>query len=105
MPIYNDTETMNIWEYVEYHAERALAPVARLYSWTTNYETAKGPFTAFIDITGYSLEEYGEQLYNWSAPSLGYLELDLLADALKLYANNPSDVIDFISKVIELERY
>lgn len=103
MPIFNDTETMNIWEYVEYNSVRSLAPVARLYSWTTNYSTGEGPFTAFMDLIGWSQEELGESLYNWKEPKLGYLELDMLADALKYYANSPSDVYDFVNKIIELE--
>ena len=103
MPIFNDTDTMNRWEFVEYHSNRSLAPVARLYDWNLNYSAGEGPFTALMDLIGYSLDQYGQQLYNWSDPKLGYLELDMLADALKYYAERPSDVYDFINKVIELE--
>ena len=103
MPIFNDTETMNRWEFVEYHSVRSLAPVARLYNWTLNYNTGEGPFTAFMDLIGYSLDQHGEQLYDWNSPKLGYLELGMLADALKYYADHPSEVYDFINKLVELE--
>jgi hypothetical protein len=58
-----------------------------------------------LDLIGYSEENYGAPLSNWSNPadSLGFMELAYLADALNEYASNPLDVERFISELLEIE--
>ena len=45
----------------------------------------------------------GGALYDLAHKSLGYLELDYLADALKEYADRPGDVMEFVNKLMEAE--
>jgi len=94
---------MNLWDFLEFHAVREMAPLSDLYHWSLNYSTGEGPFTAFLDLIGWSQENLGEPIYNWTSPKLGYLELEYLADALKKYATSPSDAEQFINQVLELE--
>lgn len=78
--------------------------VERLYSWSSNHEGFK-PFRKFLDLIGWSADEYGSNLDSWADPadSFGYMELGLLADALTEYANRPDDVRGFISELLEVE--
>lgn len=81
------------------NAPEHLEAVARLWSWSSNYNWPT-PATLFIDLIGYSEEEFGERLLaGRELPSLGYLELDLLADALKQYAQRPSEVAEYVAQL------
>lgn len=93
---------MDVWELCE-NPPAGCADVADLYHWSTNYDAGKGPFTLFLDLIGYSDEHLGEPLYNLRDASLGYVELDKLADALKQYADRPGDVREFVDALIEAE--
>ena len=83
--------------------EARFPEIVALYQWSTNYEAGKTPFTLFIDLIGYSQEQFGESIYNLDKPSLGYLELDYLGDALKEYATIGSDAYDFVVSLMEAE--
>jgi hypothetical protein len=78
--------------------------VEALYSWSSNYSDM-APFRKFLDLIGYSTEEFGDLLADWSNPcdSLGFVELGKLADALTDYANRPHDVTDYISQLLKIE--
>ena len=78
--------------------------VARLWAWSENYN-GPTPATFFIDLIGYSDEHFGEPLGSLEMVSsrLGYLELDMLADALKEYANRPGDVEEYVNRLIMAE--
>jgi hypothetical protein len=75
--------------------------VARLWSWSSNYDHAT-PASFFLDLIGYSDDNYGEPLTSMAdvPHRLGYLELGLLADALNEYANRPQDVIDYVDRLV-----
>jgi hypothetical protein len=64
-----------------------------------NYEYPS-PASLFLDLIGWSEEELGERLTRDNMPSLGYLELDYLGDALKEYATRPGDVMAYVSNLI-----
>jgi hypothetical protein len=49
---------------------------------------------------GYSEEEHGMNLTAQKMPSLGYLEIDLLAKAMTEYASRPNDVYAFVEKLM-----
>ena len=83
--------TMNTWD------------VAGLYSWSTNYDAGRGPFTLFLDLIGWGQDNYGETFYDLSDMSLGYIELDKLARALMQYALNPRDVERYVDALMEAE--
>lgn len=104
----------DVWTVIE-EAPVTLADTAELYHWSTNYNPGDGPFTLFLDLIGYSDEEFGCALYgptvryaeNFRTGSwderLGYVELDKLGRALVEYATRPHDVRDFVAALIEAE--
>jgi len=77
--------------------------VARLYSWSTNFDAGTGPMTLFLDLIGWSEEHIGEALYPLGKASLGYMELDKLAAALSAYADRPQDVREYVDALLEAE--
>jgi hypothetical protein len=97
-----ETTTAQLEELLEKGEER-FPHIVGLYQWSTNYEAGKTPFTLFIDLIGYTQEEYGEALYNLDKPQLGYLELDYLGDALKEYATIGQDAHDFVVRILNAE--
>lgn len=93
---------MNQYEYLDMSPEWA-QPVAELISWSTNFDYPNSPYLVFLDLIGFSEENYGESFIKEDiSKSLGYLELAMLADALKVYANRPLDVEEFILKLDEI---
>jgi hypothetical protein len=79
--------------------------VAALYSWSTNYDPGQGPSTLFLDLIGWSEEEFGAPCFDHNKiGSFGYVELAYLADALKAYADNPSWVRSYVDDLMVAER-
>jgi hypothetical protein len=74
-----------------------------LYEWSLNFDTGKGPITLFLDLIGYSFDNYGANLYDLTNSPLGYLELDYLGDALKEYATRPGDVMAWLEQLLNAE--
>ena len=95
---------MDVWELLE-HPAQGCERVANLYSWTLNYEPAKGPFSLFLDVIGFSADYIGETIYqgNLNESGLGYLEIGMLTDALREYADRPVDVVNFVTSILEAE--
>jgi hypothetical protein len=75
------------------------ADTAQLFSWSENYEFP-APSSLFLDLIGYSQEEFGEDLTSQEKPDLGYLEIDLLAKALTEYASRPNEIREFLSALM-----
>jgi hypothetical protein len=92
------------WQLLETPPDYA-AHTNALYEWSLNYDAGKGPITLFLDLIGYSANEYGTNLFDLSEVhrSLGYLELDYLGDALKEYADRPGDVMAWLEKLLAAE--
>jgi len=70
--------------------EEATYAVQRLHDWADN-EDGVSTFSKFLSLTGL-MEQDGTV---W-ATSLGYLEADLLAQALKAWATHPQDVASYL---------
>lgn len=73
------------------------AAIEELFDWSRNFNGGRNPYCVFLDLIGYSDEMYGCEAYIPPSISvgggryaciLGYKELCLLADALKLFENN-----------------
>jgi hypothetical protein len=79
--------------------------IARLYSWGLNYESRSNPFVLFLDLIGYSHDQFGESMYDLDRDEnhLGYLELDYLGDALTTYASVGSDAYRYVERLMEAE--
>ena len=97
-----ETQEITLEQVLEQGEER-FPHIVGLYQWSTNYEAGKTPFTLFIDLIGYTQEQFGEALYNLDKPQLGYLELDYLGDALKEYATIGGDAYDYVVRILEAE--
>lgn len=80
-------------------APESVEHTAALFDWSENYNFPS-PASLFLDLIGWSDEELGERLTRDAMPSLGYLELDYLGDALKEYADNPRTVGDFAAALM-----
>lgn len=81
---------MNKWDYYELEAQGAPETKA-LFEWSENY-AFPSPASLFLDLIGFSEENFGVTLCANGLPNLGYLECDYLGDALKEYATNPQGV-------------
>jgi hypothetical protein len=94
---------METYELIE-NAPEKLGRIAQLWSWSSNYDYPS-PATVFIDLIGYSEEEYGEPLTTMqeAVRVLGFLELGILAEALNEYIDRPEDARNFIRDLIEAE--
>jgi hypothetical protein len=73
---------------------------AHLFSWCEGNYDFPAPSSLFLDLVGYSEDNHGENLTARKMPSLGYLEIDLLAKALTEYAKRPNDVRAFVDKLM-----
>ena len=101
----NDTKK-DIWDILG-DVKPSQEHTAGLISWSMNYDLKTGtPYHIFLDLIGYSMEEHGSNLFNYSNVQrvLGFMELDYLGDALKEYAENPESVLHFIQEINEIER-
>jgi hypothetical protein len=100
----SDNGIVSFWELTDNpptYAEKTAA----LAHWSTNYSTRTGtPFMVFLDLIGFSFEQFGESQVSEPHEVLGYLEISYLADALHEYANRPQDVTDFCEKLVNSER-
>jgi hypothetical protein len=101
----NDTK-QTIWDLLETPKPNQ-EHTAGLISWSMNYDLKTGtPYHLFLDLIGYSADNYGSPLFNLNNVQqvFDYMELDYLADALKEYASNPQSVIEFIEAIDNAER-
>lgn len=84
-------------------APQAPPAITDLWDWSQNFDAGKGPATAFLDLIGYSEEEFGHGLYDFTDSQLGYLELSKLGAALTEYAEDPSGTMWFVRRLLEAE--
>jgi hypothetical protein len=91
------------YELIE-SAPKCAEAVARLWSWSENYNYPT-PASLFLDLIGWSDENLGEPLFDLRQVSnrLGYLELGMLADALQEYSDRPQDVSDYVTKLLDAD--
>ena len=88
----------SVWDFTE-SAPEWVSPLVSLWSWGLNCEPASNPWLFFLDLVGWSAENYGEAVTP-AGGSLGWRELDYLADALKVYADRPRDCDDWLSDLM-----
>lgn len=99
MNTQEEEQTVSVWDYLE--QENTKAPQAEaLYRWGLNCDRLYNPYLAYLDLIGWSEEHIGEALFSGS---LGYLEADYLADALKEWANNPQQVEAWVAGLMNTE--
>ncbi len=72
------------------------AAIEDLYDWSLNFNAGRNPYCVFIDLIGYSIEEWGVPAFPDTHDYrgvLGYIELCMLADALKVFDENGYDQV------------
>lgn len=84
------------------NAPEKLAPIARLFRWSENYDYPT-PATLYLDLIGYSEDELGERLCSEKMPALGYLELNYLGAALTCYSERPQAASEFVQSLLDAE--
>ena len=93
----------DIWAMLEQDAPEGCGSVQDLYSWSLNFDSGTGPFTLFLDLTGYSVEEFGDRMYDMERMALGFVELSKLAAALESYSTRPYDVTEYVTALLTAE--
>jgi hypothetical protein len=95
---------MDIWEFLEQEANNAEGVRELAFFSASNQDVRRGTtFGLFLDLIGYSSEELGGALVSDTSGLIGYTEADLLADALKDWANRPLDVEAWVNKFLAVE--
>ena len=95
-------EKETIWTLLENPPTYAES-VAQLVEWSMNFDWKSRPYLIFLDLIGYSDEEYGEKMIDPKNWNLGYVELNMLGEALQEYASNPNAVSKFIEDLTKAE--
>lgn len=94
----------DIWTLLEQDAPRGCESVQDLYSWSLNFDAGRGPFTLFLDLIGYSEDEYGQALFAGDiTTACGYMELSKLGAALVAYSDAPHDVREYVGTLLAAE--
>ena len=78
---------------------RDLKPIQDLFELSSNWEPSKNPYCVFMDLIGYSEDRYSSRTYFGEKYSdvLGYKELCMLGDALKVFeARGYDEVYQFL---------
>jgi hypothetical protein len=83
------------------NAPEYASDTAHLISWCEGNYDYPAPSSLFLDLIGYSEEQLGQNLCSDKMPSFGFLEIDLLAKALTEFATRPTDVYDFVRKIMD----
>ena len=73
------------------------AAIEELFDWSSNFDCGKNPYCIFLDLIGFSEEEYGEEMFTYTGKSfsqiLGYKELCLLSAALRVFEDEGYDQV------------
>ena len=78
--------------------ETELVHTPRLY-WWSDYYTYPTPFTLFLDMIGWNDATYKTKKAI-PMPDFGYMELDLIGQALSEYSYNPAQVNEYLTKTL-----
>lgn len=97
-----EEQIQGVWEYLENTPNRLGQRAQDLYVWGLNYDRANNPFLVFLDLIGWAEENYGERML-LDFPILGYVEMDLIGDALKEYATYPQAVDTWLKGLMNCE--
>ena len=78
--------------------------IIELFLWSQNYEYPS-PMSYFLDLIGYSSEELGDTLGDWSKvqEKISLLELAYIADALQEYLKDAERAYEVIRQLVNSE--
>lgn len=82
-----------------------LEPIKDLWRESDNYDFPS-PLTLFLDLIGYSKEEYGVNFTTLDQieAKLGYHELGSLGEALVTYSDRPEETLRLIKDLVEADQ-
>jgi len=86
-----ETQPQDIWVFLEDETKKHPKRTKELFEWSLNYDHKDRPFNLFLDIIGYSDDNYGHPMYDGTT-RLGYVEADYLGKALMEWANKPQQI-------------
>jgi len=75
---------------------------AMLFDWSTNCESPT-PASLFMDLIGFSEDEFGYTLTQGKIPQMGYVEVSKLGEALVEWSDRPLDVERFIRRLLDAD--
>lgn len=85
------------------NAPASMKPIASLFSWGENYTFKDSPVRVFLHLIGYAEEHYGDKDLE-AVPALGYLELDVIGNALIAYASFGEDAHEWVNLLMEADQ-
>ena len=95
---------MDIWEFLDQETTNAEGVRELAFFSASNQNVKRGTtFGVFLDLIGWSEEKYGQSLVSNPSGLIGYVEADLLADALKDWSNRPLDVEAWVDKFLAVD--
>lgn len=107
---YAMTEGVTFWDLLDVVPAK-YQPIASLLSWSLNYDTGNpsNPWTLFLDLVGFSVDEYGCRVSSFYTDErehgLGWVELDYLANALTVWADDPHGCESVTRVLVSAEEY
>ena len=102
MTTQTETQPQDIWVFLEDETKKHPKRTKELFDWSLNYDHKDRPFNLFLDIIGYSEDNYGHPMYDGTT-RLGYVEADYLGKALMEWANKPQQIEDWITELMSCE--
>lgn len=97
---------MSVWTFAEEKTPPEAEPVRDLWTWGLNFDErshAGNPWLLFLDLIGWSQDEYGVRVSSWEGHSLGWLEIEYLTDALMAYTRRPEIVRAWVNGLMASE--
>ena len=86
---------------LEHPAPQGCRAVRDLYAWSGRFDGGKKPFALFLDLIGWTEDEFGEgSIYDYQHRSLGDVERGKLGAALTEYVEAPDDVRAYVRHLV-----
>ena len=85
------------------NAPASVEPIASLFSWSENYTFKDAPSRVFLHLIGWAEDHFGEKDLE-AVPVLGFLELDLIGQALVAYASYGDLAHEWVSLLMEADQ-
>jgi hypothetical protein len=97
-----ETQPQDIWVFLEDETKKHPKRTKELFEWSLNYDHKDRPFNLFLDLIGWSDENYGVKMHD-STLQLGYVEADYLGKALMEWANKPQQIEAWVTELMSCE--
>lgn len=94
----------SVEEILDDEATIKYEPIKDIWRESNNYDFPS-PLILFLDLIGYSKEEWGENLITFDQVQdrLGFHELGSLGEALVVYSDFPQESIELIKELVEAD--